>query len=95
MKNDGKDLEHLVHAIEQSIAPDSVVEHDVNLPVISSGSGRTRQCDVVIRSGQKPRETITIVEVQDRGSKPDINTFGGWLQKLEEVGGQHLICVSR
>lgn len=95
MNNDGKELEHLVSLIEKSISPDSVVEHDVKLPVIGSESGRTRQCDVVIRSGQMPRETITIVEVQDRTCKPDINTFGGWLEKLEEVGAQHLICVSR
>lgn len=94
MSNDGKEFEHLVRLIEQSISPNSVVEHDVYLPVIGSESGRKRQCDVVIRSGKKPRETITIVEVQDRTSKPDINTFGGWLKKLEEVGAQHLICVS-
>ena len=95
MGNDGKDFEHLVKLVEQSISPDSIVEHDVNLPVIGSESGRTRQCDVVIRTGQKPRETITIVEVQDRTSKPDRNTFGGWLDKLNDVGAQHLICVSR
>ncbi len=95
MGNDGKDFEHLVKLVEQSISPDSIVEHDVNLPVIGSESGRTRQCDVVIRTGQKPRETITIVEVQDRTSKPDVNTFGGWIKKLEQVGAQHLICVSR
>lgn len=95
MNNDWKEFEHLVHLIEQSISPDSVVEHDVYLPVIGSQSGRTRQCDVVIRSGQKPRETITIVEVQDRTSKPNITIFGGWIEKLKEVGAQHLICVSR
>lgn len=95
MSNDGEELERLVHLIEQSISHGSTVEHDVELPVIGSQSGRTRQCDVVIRSGQEPRETITIVEVQDRASRPDINTFGGWLEKLEEVGAQHLICVSR
>jgi hypothetical protein len=88
-------FEKIVHLIERSISPDSVVKHNVNLPVIGSPSGRTRQCDVVIWSGQKPRETITIVEVQKRKSKLNINTFGGWLEKLEEVGAQYLICVSR
>lgn len=94
MKNNWKELEHIVRLIEQSISPDSVVDHNVNLPVIGSQIGATRQCDVVIRFGQKPRETISIVEVQNRISKPDINTFGGWLDKLEAVGAQHLICVS-
>ena len=95
MNNDGTEFEHLVHLIEQSISSGSTVEHNVYLPVIGSQSGRTRQCDVVIRTGQKPRETVTIVEVQDRTSRPDINTFGGWLDKLKDVGAQHLICVSR
>jgi hypothetical protein len=49
----------------------------------------------VIRNGSPPRETLTIVEVQDRNSKVDINTFRGWLGKIEDVGAQHLICVSR
>lgn len=94
-ENDGKDLEHLVRFIEQSITPGSTVEHNVNLPVIGSSGNRTRQCDVIIRTGQKPRETITIVEVQDRIARTEINEFGGWLNKLEQVGAQHLICVSR
>ncbi len=95
MSNDGKDFERLVQLVEQSISPGSHVEHNVDLPVIGSKCGNTRQCDVVIRSGQAPRETVTIVEVQDRKSKPEINTYGGWLHKLEQVGAQHLICVSR
>lgn len=95
MGNDGRDFERLVLLVEQSISPGSHVEHNVDLPVIGSKCGNTRQCDVVIRSGQAPRETVTIVEVQDRKSKPDINTYGGWLHKLEQVGAQHLICVSR
>lgn len=48
----------------------------------------------MIYQGQPPRQTISIIEVQKRGKKPDINTFGGWLKKKEEVGSQHLICVS-
>lgn len=53
-----------------------------------------RQCDIVITYGDAPRQTITIVEVQDRNSKPDITTFHGWIKKMQEVGAQHLICVS-
>lgn len=95
MANDGKDFERIVQLIEQSISPDSVVEHDVDLPVIGSESKRTRQCDVVIRTGQKPRQTTTIVEVQERDSRVDITMFGGWVEKLKQVDAQHLICVSR
>lgn len=87
-----KAAEELVAAIEKSLAPEARVEHDVQLPVL--GQDRFRQCDVVIRMGRLPREQIFIVEVQKRKEKPDINTFGGWLRKMEEVGASGLICVS-
>jgi len=94
MPENWKEIEKLVHLIERSINPGSEVLHDQNLPVINSPSGRTRQCDVVIVSGTEKRKTTTIVEVQNRKSKVDINTFNGWLEKLREVGAQHLVCVS-
>ncbi len=95
MTEDWKYLERIVQLIESSIDPVSTVEHDVQMPVITSRSGRTSQCDIVIRSGQPPRETITIVEVQNRSSQVNINDFRGWLGKLDDVGAQHLICVSK
>ena len=49
---------------------------------------------IVIVEGKDPRQTISIVEVQKRNSKTDINTFDGWLQKMKDVGAQHLFCVS-
>jgi hypothetical protein len=87
-----KAAEKLVAAIERALAPDAIVEHNVHLPVL--GQDRTRQCDVVLRIGKKPREQLFIIEVQQRGSKPDINTFGGWLRKMDEVGANGMICVS-
>jgi hypothetical protein len=48
----------------------------------------------VIEEGTEPRQTISIVEVQKRGSKPEINDFNGWIVKMRDVGAQHLICVS-
>ena len=95
MKNDGKQMELLIQLIERSISPDSVVEHNVFLPILNSPSGATAQCDIVISSGKEPRKTLTIVEAQDRRSKVKINDFRGWKQKLDDVGAQHLLCVSR
>jgi hypothetical protein len=95
MENDGKELERLVQIIEKSLDPTATVDHDVQMPILTSNIGATTQCDVVIRTGSPSRETVTIVEVQDRGSKPVANDFRGWQKKLEEVGAQHLICVSR
>lgn len=95
MSKPGEDLEKIVAIIEKSISPESRIEHNVYLPVLTSQIGRTRQCDIIIRTGAPHRETISIVEVQDRNSAVDISDFNNWLTKLVEVGAQHLICVSR
>lgn len=95
MKKPGDDLEKIVEIIESSISPTAKIEQNVFLPIPTSVEGHTAQCDIVIRNGNSPRETITLIEVQDRNSKVDINTFRGWLGKIDDVGAQHLICVSR
>ena len=87
-------VERVVALLEQSLSPAARVKHDVYLPDRTLSNESRRQCDVVIWSGQPPRETITIVEVQDRNQRVDINTFDGWCRKMERVGAQHLICVS-
>jgi hypothetical protein len=87
-------IERLVSIIEKAISPVAEVRHNVHLPVLGRPDREPRQCDIVITSGVEPRRTVTIVEVQDRKSKPDINTFHGWVRKMQEVGAQHLICVS-
>lgn len=78
--------------IEKALTPEARVEHDVRLPNLRTG--HPCQCDIVIRYGRPPRETTAIVEVQDRTSRVAINDFRGWLKKREDVGAQHLICVS-
>lgn len=85
-------IEQVAGLIEKALTPDAKVQHNIRLPVI--GKKRKRQCDVVITYGSEPRPTISIVEVQKRQRKPDINTFHGWYRKKQEVGAQHLICVS-
>ncbi len=94
-KRVGEDFEKLVQLIENSIDPHSKVEHNVQMPILNSQIGATEQCDLVITSGIKPRQTITIVEVQDRNTPVKPNDFRGWIKKLDDVGAQHLVCVSR
>ena len=86
-------IERITALLEQSLTPTARVEHNVLLPVIGM-PGDKRQCDVVITYGQPPRETVAIVEVQDRKSKIKINDFDGWTVKRGEVGASMLICVS-
>lgn len=87
-------FEKIVCILERQIQRGAAVKRNQFLPVLGSPSGRTRQCDVVIEEGVEPRVTRSIVEVQKRAAKPTINDFNGWVEKLKEVGAQHLICVS-
>lgn len=95
MKNDGKYLEGIVKLIERSLNPGAKIEQNVQMPILTSKTGATTECDIVITVGAFPRQTVTIVEVQDRTRKPTLNDFRGWQKKLEQVDSQHLICVSK
>jgi len=99
VSTDSNDLEwklkeKTVTILERHFGQNAKVERDINLPVLTSPTKRTRQCDVVITEGSIPRQTISIVEVQNRTSKPSINDFEGGVVKMQQVGAQHLICVS-
>jgi hypothetical protein len=87
-------IERVVAGLEACLAPDSRVEHNVKLPVLGRPDREPRQCDVLVRQGTPPRETITIVEVQARNSRPEIGDLAAWVDKMREVGAQHLMCVS-
>lgn len=97
-KKENKDwqtAEKLTAILEKFITPDSTVEHNKYLPVIGRPERRKRQCDVVITFGSGLRKSVAIVEVQKRDSKPSLTTFHGWIKKMNEVGAQQLICVSK
>ena len=94
MNSKWKDTEKIVAAFERRISDDSEIIHNVILPDLS-GDSDGRQCDIIIKSGKHPRESLTIVEVQDRKSQLDITTFDGFVTKMRSVGAQHLIVVSK
>jgi len=85
-------VEQVVRILEQSLDQGATVTHDERLR--ETVTGTLRQCDVVIRSGPRHRRTVTIVEVQKRAGKVDIQDYEAWIQKREKLGAQHLICVS-
>ncbi|WP_170788907.1 restriction endonuclease [Ruegeria lacuscaerulensis] len=93
-QREGKLQERVVAALERHINPNAKIESDVNLPVLEEGVSGKRQFDVLIREGNEPRETLSVVEVQKRKSKVGPDQFNAWLEKMREVGAQHLICVS-
>lgn len=91
----GKLREKVVTILERHIDQGARVSCDVWLPVVSDPDMEPRQIDVLIETGTDARPTKTIVEVQDSKSKPKPTEFDGWLKKMEEVGAQHLMCVTK
>lgn len=87
-------IERTVAVLEQMLFPrGATVQHNQFLPELATGT--LRQCDVVVRFGSPPRQTLAaIVEVQDRDSKVGIQDFEAWCRKREKLGAQRLICVS-
>ena len=85
-------IESAVAVLESGLAPGARVEHNVWL--VQPATNTPRQCDVVITTGQAPRETRSIVEVQARKKKVGIAQFQSWVRKQEQLQVQHLICVS-
>jgi len=88
---DWKLKEKIVTVLERLLDEDARIEQHVFFPVLEDETREPRECDVVIFENDKP---TVIFEIQDRGKKPSINEFGGWLVKMEEVGVKHLVCVS-
>jgi hypothetical protein len=84
--------ERVIHLLEKAISPGSRVLQDIELKDINTGT--PRQFDVVVYSAKPPRDTLSVVEVQDRGRNVTLPMFEGWCRKRESVGAQHLICVS-
>jgi len=87
-------IERTVAVLEGMLAPGASVQHDQQVPELVTGT--LRQCDVIVRYGTPPRQTLAaIVEVQDRNDKIGLTTFEGWCAKRAKLGAQRLICVSR
>lgn len=88
-----KFIERTVAVLEHMLAPGAIVQHDQALNELVSGI--QRQCDVIVRYGALPRQTLAaIVEVQDRVGKVGLQDFEAWCAKREKLGAQRLICVS-
>jgi hypothetical protein len=85
-------VEKVVAFLEKSLSPKAQVRHNVTLPNLVTG--HMEQFDVMIELGPQPRIKRTVVEVQKRGKRVQVNDFRGWCQKFREVGAHQLICVS-
>ncbi len=89
-----KKKEHIVTLIETALKPYAKVEHNKFLQDLT-GDGDKRQCDVVVTYGHPPNTIMQIIEVQDRATPLELVVFDGFVTKMETVGAQQLICVTR
>lgn len=93
-KNTGKELEKMVGRIYELLTFDNrhvSVEVDV---FIDSPDG-PRQFDVVVRSLVNGIEVLTVIEVRDWKNRLSISHVDGFVSKMEDVGAQKAILVSR
>lgn len=93
-KPDWKTKEEIVALLEKAISPNAIVKHNIELPDLFDPTVK-RQFDTVIYSDNSNRATLTVVEVQDRGNPMSVNIFEGFIPKMESVGAQRLICVTK
>lgn len=94
LRKSGKELEQIVALLEKQL--DNSVEIELNKFLDDlENPPHKRECDIVITERNRKRETVTIVEVQDRNSKVTIGDFSNFLMKKDAVGANRLIVVSR
>ena len=94
MKTASRDLEQLVARIQQQLAPDSEVLHDVELD--GRLSKRKRQIDVLVRQNVGQYEIRIVIECKDYVRPIDVKGVEEFYGLLDDVGGQKgvLVCPS-
>ena len=94
MKTASRELELLVARIQQQLAPDSEVLHDVKLD--GRLSKRKRQVDVLVRQDVGQYEIRIVIECKDHARPIDVKGVEEFYGLLDDVGGQKgvLVCPS-
>ena len=96
-KNDGKEFERIVYDFVRMLSakyPSTRVEQNIFLPSQLVDS-KKRQIDVLITSEIAGSRVLTIVECRDYKSKASLPLIDGLQSKMNEVGAQKAIMVTR
>ena len=94
MKAGSKEFEQLVARIQQQLAPDAEVHHDVKLE--GRATGRKRQVDVLVTQQVGQYEIRIVIECKDHARPVDVKGVETFYGLLDDVGGQKgvLVCPS-
>ena len=94
MKTGSREFEQLVARIQQQLAPDADVLHDVRLE--GRATRRKRQVDVLVTQQVGQYEIRIVIECKDYTRPVDVKGVEGFYGLLGDVGGQKgvLVCPS-
>jgi hypothetical protein len=92
MTKESRELELLVQKIQQQLAPNAEVLHDVHLP--GRFSKRTRQIDVLVRQKIGQYEMLIVLDCKDHARPIDVTGVEGFNELVGDVGAHKgaLIC---
>ena len=91
MNKASRDLEQLVARIQQQLAPDSEVLHDVKLD--GRHSKRKRQIDVLVTQNIGQYEIRIVIECKDYSRPVDVKGVEEFYGLLDDVGAQKGVLV--
>ena len=94
MKTGSREFEQLVARIQQQLAPDADVLHDVRLE--GRATKRKRQVDVLVTQQVGQYEIRIVIECKDYARPVDVKGVEAFYGLLGDVGGQKgvLVCPS-
>ncbi|AVF03797.1 MULTISPECIES: restriction endonuclease [Devosia] len=84
-------LEKLVARIQQQLAPDAEVLHNVKLP--GRHSGRDRQIDVLMKNSVGQYEILIVIDCKDYKAPVDVKGVEEFWGLVDDVGGQKGVLV--
>ncbi len=87
-----KQLEILIAKIQQELAPEATVSHNVKL--MGRQSGTPRQIDVLVQQQVGQYEMRIIIDCKDHAVPVDVNGVGEFLAVINDVGAQKgaMVC---
>ncbi len=94
MRAGSREFELLVARIQQQLAPDAEVHHDVKIE--GRATGRKRQVDVLVTQQVGQYEIRIVIECKDQARPVDVKGVEAFYGLLGDVGGQKgvLVCPS-
>lgn len=88
---DSTALEKLVARIQSQLAPNSKVEHNIDLPTLNGK--RTRQVDVLVTDRIGQYEFRIVIDCKDHAKRLDVREIGTFHDLVQDVGAHRGVLV--